>query len=187
MRWPFTAGELLLNAALHSLFIWGRFAVFRLESPKPCGVWLIEGAAMASILAGWMLIGLRDGVQAMTDWIAVAVALASGGLFLWGLRTVRQHRLTAAFSDDVPQELITTGPFRFVRNPFYLSYLLAYCHAVCASQSWLAAIPLAIMAAIYATAARFEERKFLRSELAGAYQKYARRTGRFLPFPTPFI
>jgi protein-S-isoprenylcysteine O-methyltransferase Ste14 len=38
-----------------------------------------------------------------------------------------------------------------------------------------------VMAAVYERAAREEERGFLASALAGEYQSYRRRTGKYLP------
>lgn len=174
--------QLLLNVGLHGLFIWGRYAVFRIDGRTPRGARLIEVAAVASILAGLLLIGLRDGPDDVFDPMAAAVAGLSGGLFLWAVRTVYRDRLTAAFSDDLPRELIAAGPYRWVRNPFYLSYLLAYVHAAVASRSPWAVVPLLLMAGIYGTAAVLEERKFACSDFAEAYRAYARRTGRFLPW-----
>jgi protein-S-isoprenylcysteine O-methyltransferase Ste14 len=174
--------QLVLSVGLHALFIWGRYAVFRIDGRTPRGARLIEVAAVASILAGLALTAARDGADAAFDPLAVVVAVLSGGLFVWAVATVRRNRLTAAFSDDAPQELITTGPFRWVRNPFYLSYLLAYAHAALASRSPWALVPLGVMAVVYGTAVVREERKFARSPLADAYRAYARRTRRFLPW-----
>jgi protein-S-isoprenylcysteine O-methyltransferase Ste14 len=174
--------QIALNAGLHALFIWARYAVFRIDGRTPRGARLIEVAAVASLLTGLVLIGLRDGADVVFDPVAVAAAGLSGGLFAWGVVTVKRNRLTAAFSDDSPAELITAGPFRWVRNPFYLSYLLAYLHAALASRSPWALLPLGLMAGIYGTAAVLEERKFARSPLADTYRAYARRTGRFVPW-----
>ena len=115
------------------------------------------------------------------DLLAVACAVLSGAVFAWGVATIRCGRLTAAFSDDIPAELITSGPFRFVRNPFYVSYLLAYLQAVLASQSPWSMLPLLGMWCIYRRAAELEEQKFERSHLAKTYRRYAVFTGRFLP------
>lgn len=174
------------NVLLHAVFIWGRFAVFRIDGHVPRGARVIEVSAVSCILVGLAAIALRDGPDVWCDAASAAAAVLSGGLFVWGVVTVKQNRLTAAFSDDTPAELITGGPFRWVRNPFYLSYLLAYTQALLAARSWWAVVPLVWMAVVYGTAVWLEERKFLRSPLADNYRRYARRTGRFLPVPTPF-
>lgn len=177
MKWLLLA----LNLSLHAAFIWGRYTVFRVDGPPPRGVRIIEFSAALSLIAGGTLIVLRPAVSLPLDLLAVPCAVLSGAVFAWGVATIRCGRLTAAFSDDAPSELITSGPFRFVRNPFYASYLLAYLQAVLASHSPWAILPLLGMWCIYRRAAGLEEQKFRRSHLAETYRHYAACTGRFLP------
>lgn len=173
---------LVLNLSLHGAFIWGRYAVFRAHTRTPLGTRVIEVSALVCIVSGASLIAKRNRPDRVLELLAVTIAIFSGALFAWGVAAARRGRLTHAFSEDVPTELITAGPFRFVRNPFYLSYILAYFQALLASSSLWAAIPLAWMAALYLRAARVEEKKFLASPLGGEYRRYAAQTGRFLPF-----
>ena len=45
-------------------------------------------------------------------------------LFEWARRTVRGQFFSWIFSSDTPAFLCTAGPYAYVRNPFYTSYLL---------------------------------------------------------------
>ena len=45
--------------------------------------------------------------------------LASVALFWWAVITTRRLRLSLAFSSDDPKYLLRTGPYRFIRHPFY--------------------------------------------------------------------
>ena len=172
---------LSLNLSLHAAFIWGRYIVFRIDGPPARGVRIIEFSAALSMIVGGTLIALRPAVSLPLDLLAVACAVLSGTVFAWGVTTIGCGRLTAAFSDDAPAELITSGPFHFVRNPFYVSYLLAYLQAVLASHSPWAILPLLGMWCIYRRAAGLEEQKFQHSHLAKTYRRYAACTGRFFP------
>ena len=176
-----TLALLLGYLALHGLFTWARVAVFRIDGPTPPGVRVIELAASAAIIVGAVLIAWRDGGRPALDGLAWLLAALSAALFLWALRCIRPLQLTAAFSTDTPHSLVTSGPFRWVRNPFYLSYLLAHAVPLAATGSAWAAPGLMLMAAIYRRAALLEEGKFLASPLAGPFRAYQRRTGRFLP------
>jgi protein-S-isoprenylcysteine O-methyltransferase Ste14 len=167
--------------ALHAAFIVGRFAIFRLDGPAPPMARVIEVSAVICIVAGSALILSRAGGSPYLDALALASGVISGALFVAGVRTLSGRRLTAAFSTDVPAFLITTGPYRQVRNPFYLAYLLCYVEALFASRSPWALLPLAWMTAIYWSAARQEERKFMSSGLALEFAAYQRSTGAFLP------
>jgi protein-S-isoprenylcysteine O-methyltransferase Ste14 len=167
--------------ALHLSFLWGRIAFFRIDGPTPPAVRLIEAAGTTSAVAGAALIVTRPGASMALDVAALLVVTLSALLFAWGARTVRRHQLTAAFSADIPTELVTTGAFRRIRNPFYTAYLLAHAMPVLASRSGWSALPVVWMTAIYMRAVFVEERKFLASPLADAYRRYQSRTGRFLP------
>jgi len=176
---------LALNLLLHSGFTWGRFAVFRVGDRSPAGAQLVQISALFGILFDAFLIAGRGGSHVGLDSLAIAASAASGLLFVWAVRTVGLQRLTAVFSDDSPAELIVSGPFRFVRNPFYVSYLLVYLQALVASRSWWAALPLVGMGCLYYRAALLEEKKFLSSRLAMKYRRYTATTGRFLPVLVP--
>lgn len=77
-------------------------------------------------------------------------------------------------------QLVTSGPYRWVRHPIYaLSGLMMVC-----SLLILPTIPMAIIAAVHLALlnvkARNEER-FLVTIHGDAYQRYQRAVGRFLP------
>ena len=172
---------LVVYLALHAAFTWGRIALFRIDGPTPPGVRLIEHCAAASIALGATLIAIRPGGHLSLDCLGLVLSVTSAGLFAWGVATVQRKQLTAAFSADLPLSLITQGPFRYVRNPFYLAYIIAHAVPLVASRSPWALPGLLVMSAIYVRATLLEERKFLRSDLAPAWRAYQRSTGRFLP------
>jgi protein-S-isoprenylcysteine O-methyltransferase Ste14 len=105
------------------------------------------------------------------------------GMFWWTVAANRVKPLAACFSKHEQLHLVKNGPYRFVRHPFYCSYLLAWlAGAVATLNIWLALSFLA-MFVLYLTAALNEEKKFSTSSLAGAYADYCGATGRFLPSP----
>lgn len=106
---------------------------------------------------------------------------------LWSLLgTVPGLALRAYASGYVTknEELTTTGPYAYTRNPLYLgSMLLAFGFAV-AAHSWWTALALALLfALIYWPTIRSEE-EFLRGRF-GEYEEYSRRVPRLLPRWTP--
>ena len=102
-------------------------------------------------------------------------------LFEWARRTIRGKFFSYAFSHDTPQFLMTEGPYAYIRNPFYASYLLAYIGATILFPGLATLLVALMMGAILVNAARHEERKFERSPLAAEFAVYRRRTGRFVP------
>jgi protein-S-isoprenylcysteine O-methyltransferase Ste14 len=124
--------------------------------------WMIEQPVAAQI-AGLLL-------QALSLVLFWAAIFAS-----------REARLLAAFDEKHPHGLVSVGPYRLVRHPFYLSYLIFW--TGCAIATWhpLAAVPLAVIVYTYVMAALGEERKFANSPLAEQYRDYKARTGFLWP------
>jgi hypothetical protein len=82
------------------------------------------------------------------------------------------------------QELTTTGPYAFVRNPLYLGSILIAAGFAVALESWLVGAALAAMfIAIYVPVIASEER-FLRTTFPG-FEAYCRRVPRLFPRLTP--
>lgn len=79
---------------------------------------------VAGVALGWLhplSFGLTETVQQVA--VALPPFLLGAVTGLWGLRSFRRAA-TSHRPFTVPNELVTTGPFRFSRNPLYLSQLL---------------------------------------------------------------
>jgi protein-S-isoprenylcysteine O-methyltransferase Ste14 len=88
----------------------------------------------------------------------------------WGMPMTRK---------DEP-ELVTSGPYRFVRHPIYTGVLLAMLgSALGVDLYWL--VPLAITSAYFVYSARVEER-LMASTFPAAYAAYRTRTKMLIPF-----
>ncbi|HUJ94601.1 MAG TPA: isoprenylcysteine carboxylmethyltransferase family protein [Terriglobales bacterium] len=83
------------------------------------------------------------------------------------------------------EQLTTSGPYAYTRNPLYLgSSILAMGFALAARSWWIAAGMVVIFAAIYWPVIKSEE-EFLRVKFS-AYEDYARNVPRLFPRLTPF-
>jgi len=172
---------LIAYLCLHAGFTWARIAVFRIDGATPKGVRIIEFFASASICVGCAVLWNHGDPSPVRLILGACIASASAVLFLWGLSTIRRHQLSAAFSVDLPNSLVTRGPYRYIRNPFYLAYILGHAVPLASTASAWAVPGLAVMVAVYVRATLLEERKFLASELAPEWTRYRKRTGRYLP------
>ena len=110
---------------------------------------------------------------ARPNWgsIGIGAALALAGV---GLR--------AAASGYVMknQELTTTGPYAYTRNPLYLgSVIIALGFAAAARSWWIAGILIVMYATVYVPVIRAEE-AFLRERFP-EFEEYARRVPRLMP------
>jgi protein-S-isoprenylcysteine O-methyltransferase Ste14 len=113
--------------------------------------------------------------------IGVAGLVLSLVVFQWASYSIRGRLFSYAGNDDAPQFVHTGGPFAYVRNPFYGSYLLAEISMIVMWPSLWGLAAIVGSAAYFQWLARFEEQKFSRSPVAAEYAEYKARTGRLLP------
>ncbi|ROT26079.1 isoprenylcysteine carboxylmethyltransferase family protein [Micromonospora sp. HM5-17] len=115
------------------------------------------------------------------DLVAVTLGVASIALMYltWGTHRIplaRYHQ-----DDDVPQHVVTHGAYRYIRHPFYSSYLLLYLSTLVFFPHWSTLFLTCYMFTALTITAAGEERRLSASEFGPDYQRYMRRTGRFIP------
>ena len=80
------------------------------------------------IISFWLMVIVASRAPLAPVWL-VSVGLAGFAaslvLFNWASYSIRSREFSYVFSTDVPQFLHTAGPYVYVRNQFYSSYLLA--------------------------------------------------------------
>jgi protein-S-isoprenylcysteine O-methyltransferase Ste14 len=123
---------------------------------------------------GAILIGNR--VQAVIGLTLCAIGIA---IAIWARLCIgRNWGLPMSLREA--HELVTTGPYAFVRHPIYTGILLALAGTALTVGHWsIALFPLYLAYFIYA--ATMEERT-MREQFPTQYPVYARRTKMLLPF-----
>jgi protein-S-isoprenylcysteine O-methyltransferase Ste14 len=116
-------------------------------------------------------------------WAAPAILgyTVAAGLYGWAIVATRARRPSLAFSPDAPTFVVTEGPYRYLRHPFYGAYLLYWLAGAVVVREWWLVPALGSVAVLYVLAAAREERQFERSTVAAAYRAYRLSTGMFLP------
>jgi protein-S-isoprenylcysteine O-methyltransferase Ste14 len=102
-------------------------------------------------------------------------------LYQWAAISIRGRLFSYAGNNDLPQFVQRSGAYAYVRNPFYLSYLLAEIATVVMWPSVWGGVIVVLATVYFQWLARFEEGKFARSTVAVDYAQYKARTGRLLP------
>jgi len=103
--------------------------------------------------------------------IAAGTAIAIPGILL---------RALASGHVKKDEELTTSGPYAYTRNPLYLgSLIMAVGFAIAARSLWVVALMLVMFFAIYLPVIRNEE-EFLRQTFPG-FNEYAQNVPRLLP------
>lgn len=132
-------------------------------------------------LAGTFVLTPRSDDFAAAGTVMYTICVA---LFLSAMEAARGTRMQRAFIDHpLPDQLITTGPYQWVRHPFYLGYIIgALAPAVAIQNVWIALISVGMIGIVVVAAVR-EERVWLAGPRADAYREYRARVGMFLPRP----
>jgi protein-S-isoprenylcysteine O-methyltransferase Ste14 len=131
-------------------------------------------------LAGVVLLPPRSDASAAAGILLYSLAVA---VFLSAIESAKRTRLQRAFVDHpLPDRLITDGPYRWIRHPFYLGYIAGAVAAPVATASIVLNLIAIAMVGLTLSAAVREERAWLRSPRGEAYRHYQSKTGMFLPF-----
>ncbi len=163
---------------------------------------LKERSRMASNVKGWdkilltlytlALIGLLvvaaldAGRFRWTEMPIIGQALGILGIIpcgiwlLWVTRTNAYLSRYARIQDDRGQQVVTTGPYRYVRHPMYAAVIPFILCLALILGSWWALVPGLIIAMLFVIRTALEDR-MLQEELPG-YKEYAQRVRyRLLP------
>jgi protein-S-isoprenylcysteine O-methyltransferase Ste14 len=166
-------------------FSWGVKSHFRSTGAMPAGMKVTSGLS----LAGFLWFGVRLAAGPATPFWPAVIALFAASLLIFAaaINASRKTPPTLAFDTDKPSFLLNHGPYRYVRHPFYLAYMIFWTATAIATPGLLPWFAPAVMFILYSHAATREERKFAGSELAAAYASYRAKAGMFLPRPSALI
>lgn len=152
--------------------------LFILLTLRPLGMAGMIGLLLFVIDPRWMAwsaVPLPDGVR----WVGAGVGVIAGALFIATLRALGPN-LTDTVVTRAQHTLVTTGPYRWVRHPFYLASALAVvANALTAANSFIGVTSAAAVVLLMIRSTR--EEHHLKKRFGIEYTRYARRTGRFLP------
>ena len=186
MELPETLLHWILAAAATgaiAFFCVGLTSYFERSDAKPRWVRSIhEAGTWLSLahLAGVIFLQPRSDAFVIAGIVMYTAAVA---VFLAAIEAADRTRLQRMYIDQpLPDRLITDGPYRWVRHPFYLGYIIGALAPVVAIDHFVMPLLSITVVAITVAAAFREERVWLASPRAEAYREYRRRTGMFLPF-----
>jgi len=120
----------------------------------------------------------RFPVPASIRWSAVAVVALLPALFYWILASIGDN-ISPSHVTRVGHQLVTHGPYRWVRHPLYSAgTVMVICLTLISGLWWLvlALVPLAVL-----LARTTKEEANLIAIFGEEYREYMARTGRFFP------
>lgn len=110
---------------------------------------------------------------------ALALLACAAGLGAWTMFHNRPGNFNIRPEPKASGRLVTSGPYRFVRNPMYSAVLLFAAAEVASYADLWKIAAWAALALVLLAKAMLEERG-LRAQFAG-YAEYAKRVRRFIP------
>jgi len=142
----------------------------------PTPIWLI-GLIAAAFLIG-KLLELAPVVQHRPTGIVVFIA---GFLFgTWAILTFRRHRAEILPSSTVHSAFVTSGPFRWSRNPMYLGAIVMGIGVALIVGTWLMwLVPVVLFLLQNFVIIPFEERS-MKQTFGDEYDEYCARVRRWI-------
>ena len=132
--------------------------------------YLINPACMA-----WAAVSLPLWLR----WTGVGLGLIAGLLLFWTFRSLGKN-LTDTVVTRKEHTLVTTGPYRWVRHPFYTSVAFAVLANSLAAANWFLFVTGSLVFVLQAIRTRKEDENLI-ARFGDDYRNYMQRTGRFVP------
>lgn len=133
--------------------------------------WLIDRAWPWPILSGG-----RHAIMAILGWLLIGISI----VIVTAALSIFRSRKTGIYPTRPASEIVSSGPYRFTRNPMYVGMTAFYVGlALLMNQLWpLLMLPIA--AAILERYVIRREERYLREAFGEAYEEYCRRVRRWI-------
>jgi protein-S-isoprenylcysteine O-methyltransferase Ste14 len=115
-----------------------------------------------------------DTVELWQQVLALAGFALAFAFAIWAMVVNNYYSRIVRIQGDRGHNVVTDGPYRFVRHPSYIGSILAWACAALVLGSWIALVPVALIAVTLTVRTALEDRT-LQEELAG-YREYAQQT-----------
>jgi len=125
--------------------------------------------------ASWARFDAPEAVR----WFGAGLTLCMSPMIYWLFSTIGNN-ISPSHTTRESHQLITTGPYRFIRHPLYTFGMLAWMGVGLMALMWWIFAALFIMCTILAWRTRKEEQQLI-DQFGQAYRDYMARTGRYFP------
>jgi protein-S-isoprenylcysteine O-methyltransferase Ste14 len=139
------------------------------------GIVVVLWFVRPSLVLNWAHLAL----PAWLRWAGAGMMVIAVPLVWWTFHTLG-HNLTDTVETRANSFLVTSGPYRFVRHPFYTTVALFVAGFVLLSALWPVGVLMGIALTLLAVRTPLEERKLI-ERFGDEYVRYAARTWRYVP------
>ena len=152
--------------------------LFILMTLRPVALLRILGLVAYLLNPAWMAWSAVE-LPLWLRWLGVGVGVTAGTLLIVVMRSLGTN-LTDTVVTREHHTLVTSGPYRWVRHPFYTAAALAITADSLVTENWFLALTGAVLIALLVMRTGTEEQRLI-ARFGDGYTDYMGRTGRFLP------
>ena len=174
---PFALYHRIRSVTKEKLDRWqeGPFILFGLRlSAAPCFIggitWMINPQWMA-----WSSVPIPLWLR----WFGFVLIGFGSFLLVWTFQNLGKN-LTDTVVTRIEHTLVTTGPYRYVRHPFYLAGAVGVVGWSLVTANWFLFLAPCVPIGFLVARTRIEEEKLV-ERFGDEYREYMAKTGRFLP------
>ena len=143
-----------------------------------CGLGMFTVMGLCFARPGWFEWAFMP-LPPVVRWIGLAVGVLGVGLVGWTLHNLGTN-LTDTVGTRTDHTLITRGPYRYIRHPFYASTFLLVVSMTLLTACWLMIAIGGLALVLLYIRTPIEEAKLI-ERFGDGYRAYAARTPRFVP------
>jgi protein-S-isoprenylcysteine O-methyltransferase Ste14 len=123
----------------------------------------------------WSKLQLPDWVR----WVGVIIGIASLPMMYWLFKSIGRN-ITQTVKTRKEHELVTNGPYRWVRHPLYSVGTIFFLSFALIASNWFIALVM-LLALIMILVRLPKEEENLIKRFGNEYREYMKRTGRLIP------
>jgi protein-S-isoprenylcysteine O-methyltransferase Ste14 len=137
---------------------------------------------LGGLIAGFVLEALLPGVNlpALVEWGLGPLLVVGGLVLLMWFNTSFSRKGTAVEPWKPTTAIVTSGPYRFTRNPAYLGMALTYVGIALLSSALWVLVPLPVVLAVIDRGVIAREERYLERKFGEEYLGYKRTVRRWV-------
>jgi protein-S-isoprenylcysteine O-methyltransferase Ste14 len=140
---------------------------------------LLYGLAFVVVLALYWFWPMPIFDHAVALWLGLALVMLGVGIGIWGRRALRTTGTNV--NPSLPTTaIVTSGPFRFSRNPLYIALTLLYFGITLAVNTWWSIVVLVPLVIIVHRVVVLREERYLEAKFGESYRQYCSKVRRYL-------
>ena len=139
---------------------------------------LLYGIAFAAVLALHWFWPMPIFDHSVALWPGLALALLGAVIAIWGRNVLRAAGTNV--NPSLPTTaIVTSGPFRFSRNPLYMALTLVYTGLTLAFNTWWGIVVLVPLLMLVHRGVVLREERYLEQKFGETYRQYCSKVRRY--------